>query len=57
MNNLTYTKKDLAIIVRVLQDTVDDLENWSTTNEDKYSAEIESLQIVLNQVEGLKDEK
>lgn len=51
MPKITYTKKDLIIIVSMLQDAVNELEEWSEENNKEYAAHIESMQIVINDIE------
>ena len=45
-----HDKKYLKLLVRIMQDELVDLEEWSTYNKDKYNKEISEIRELLEKI-------
>lgn len=51
MNEMTYTDKDLKIIVGLIGDWIGELNEWNEHNDNRFSKEADDLQEAFNEIE------
>lgn len=51
MNETTYTNKDLKTIVALIEDWIDELDEWNEHNDNRFENETDDLREAFNELE------